>query len=519
MNSEKNQAEMTANSPESSSTVDEIVDSLVQEIDNELIHTLEDVNRQTDNKRRMYQIPLQDIGEETMDMIVTYNTRVNSNLAITSSSSLSTAQNGKENYNHGIEEEKRIYGNDNQDVMKTSDFPDLENSYNSDSDMDISEVDFSPIKRNSANLPVQSPKPILQQNVDEVTQNAKILPKLENNCELTNNEELCGIGILNLPALPEVKPMFRNSSLAKMLDNSIDSDTQGMSRNMDYKPKDFLSIWHLQEEEETSTASALSSVLSNNSQFTRYTNSTNLSTPPVTKSPQNRAIFKFKPRIVSQSRIYTPRSNIGNRLSWEVYSMVSSESVRQEDDDDVCNNSIVQPDQKLINANNLPVEEKHLVEKMKLLSSSSLNLSTKQNISINDHENIEKDLDLDFNDIMNKLDHLGKDSLIEDLIAINNMENDVSTDNTISDHTPSLTREISAECDIPLERNHISSPFKVKNAVNKEPVEESSIVSVKQEDSVSLKNDIQSERLVEKCAVPLKDDGVIFVKINNLQNF
>ncbi|KAG0670622.1 Bud site selection protein bud4 [Maudiozyma exigua] len=60
-------------------TVDEVVDSLVKEIDNELEYTIsnsEQILLPLREKER-FQIPLQDIGNDTMDMIVKYNTKSN----------------------------------------------------------------------------------------------------------------------------------------------------------------------------------------------------------------------------------------------------------------------------------------------------------------------------------------------------------------------------------------------------------------------------------------------------------
>ena len=60
-------------------TVDEVVDSLVKEIDNELENTISDSDQLLLplTEKEKYQIPLQDIGNDTMELIVKYNTQNN----------------------------------------------------------------------------------------------------------------------------------------------------------------------------------------------------------------------------------------------------------------------------------------------------------------------------------------------------------------------------------------------------------------------------------------------------------
>lgn len=60
-------------------TVDEVVDSLVKEIDNELENTISNSDQLLLPliEKEKFQIPLQDIGNDTMDMIVKYNTENN----------------------------------------------------------------------------------------------------------------------------------------------------------------------------------------------------------------------------------------------------------------------------------------------------------------------------------------------------------------------------------------------------------------------------------------------------------
>ena len=497
---------MVESSLENSSTVDEIVDSLVKEIDNELIHTIEYVTIKDENTKQVYQIPLQDIGEETMDMIVTYNTRINSGFSMSSSSSLSEDQDGKANYCYNIESEnKKIMGNI-QNVVKTSSSPDLQNSSYIDSDMDISGVEFSPLKRDNLISSKDPQASTLQQQINGVEQNNKATPRITNNSEPSDSEEFRGIGISHLTPSSEVEPVFQNSSLSNILDNSIHSNTHKISQNMDIKPKNFLSVWHSQEEDNF-VASTVSPALSNNSQFTRYTNSTMVSTPPMTVSPQNTATFKFKPRIVSQSKIYYPRINTGSRVSSGSYSMFSSEYA-------------VQADNEAINPINAPVGNKYLAEEQRVPSSFSIT-SVDENVSSNENTNIETylDLDLDFTDILSKLEHLGEDSLIEDPIIISDEDNDTKAVQHTIDQTPVLVKNITPESGTPLERNHIPSPFKIRNQVNKESIKEPSMSPMKQEDHIVLDDDTKNDNVGKLCSVPLKDDGVIFLKINSIQNF
>lgn len=497
---------MAETSLENSSTVDEIVDSLVKEIDNELIHTLEDATKSDKDVKKVYQIPLQDIGEETMDMIVTYNTRVNSGLSKNSFSSLDEDLDIKENNNDAIENEDKQYKVNPQGVTKNSYLPEMQNSSCIDSDMDISGVEFSPLKRNDFISPKDSHASSLQQQINEVEQDDKTIPKVKNNLELSKSGPFCGIGILNLPPLPEAKPMFRNSSLAKILDNSIDSNTQEVPQDIDIKPTNFLSVWHLQEKENIGT-SIISPALSSNSQFTRYTSSTMVSTPPMTVSPQNTATFKFKPRIVSQSKIYYPRSKTNSRISSGCYSMMSSDSVGQRDNQV---NTII----------NSPIGNEYSTEKQRLSSSFSIP-SEGDSASSNFNLNIETDLgiDLDFNDILNKLDHLGEDSLIKDLMMVSDQEDDPEVIQQPIDQTAALVKEVTPESSILVERNHIPSPFKVKSQINKKFIEEASMFSTKQEDPIVSDENIKTEHVEELRIVPLKDDGIIFLKINNLKHF
>ncbi|QLL31531.1 hypothetical protein HG536_0B03950 [Torulaspora globosa] len=99
------------------------------------------------------------------------------------------------------------------------------------------------------------------------------------------------------PMLPRVARM---GSL--FLDNpfmdDFDTSAESIDLTRSVKPSDYLSIWHMQEEDIKSTSPALSS----NSQFSRYTNSTD--TSAVNSNLEH--TFKFKPRVISRSKYYYP---------------------------------------------------------------------------------------------------------------------------------------------------------------------------------------------------------------------
>lgn len=82
-----------------------------------------------------------------------------------------------------------------------------------------------------------------------------------------------------------------------------DFETSGESIDLtkSVKPSNYLSIWHMQEEDIRATSPAISS----NSQFSRCTDSTNTSASVNSNLEHN---FKFKPRVISRSKYYYPES-------------------------------------------------------------------------------------------------------------------------------------------------------------------------------------------------------------------
>lgn len=466
------------NSSISSGNVDEMVDSLVQEIDNELmIHTLEDADEgdQHGKDQRQYQLPLQDIGEETLDMIVNYNTRVNSDLP-----------------HEANDDDSESDGNSS--VLISRMLPELE-----DVDMDISDVEFSPLKRLG--------DPNIERQVDEIASSIEQIQdkSLDSNTSLQDNkngeEELHGIGIINLPPLPEKTPMFRNSSLAQLVDNSFEKDvTPKPEIYENIIPKDFLSVWHMQD-------TISSPAISHNSQFTKYTtNSTMTSSPPSTSSPRNSAIFKFKPRVVSQSKIYYPRSNVSSRVTSGIYSMITTDSIKQELEDNHSNTNnnhhqIFVPYHEYELANTVNLQEVNKTAKDLI----HINLNDDA-VDGNDTESkFEDDLGFSFDDLFNKLDSLGNDTLESEYSMLSNKP--------VEPPLPQLTREVTPEsAPAQVEARHVSSPFKIKQP-NKVGVEEEIIE--RQPSIVS----IQDEEEMIDAHEMLKDCGVFYINVLNLQGF
>lgn len=466
---------MSANSPDNNNTVDEMVDSLVQEIDNELIHTLEDAKEDPTDQvvnKHDFQLALQDIGEETMDMIVNYNTQVNSDMLTLN------------NIGDNDDDDSETHSNDSVVVNRVS--PSLEEDITRTSDSDdlnISDVAFSPLKRlEDSNLPQQ----------DNIAVNHTSNNSHSSNESSTQEEELYGIGIINLPPLPERKPMFRNSSLAKILDNSLDKEsTPGASHNT--PPKDFLSVWHSQEPMSSPT-------ISHNSQFTKYTNSTMTSSPPTTTSSRNSAIFKFKPRVISQSKIYQPSSNVSSRVTSGIYSMITTDSIEQELEN---NQTLFVPyhDHELANTVNLQLPK----NKPKLIDVNS------EDVSVLDEEfNLENELGFSFDDLFKKLDNIGNDTVESECIVI--------PDEPVESETLRvLTREVTPEA--PIVRRHVSSPFKIRTPKksSEEVVKETtSIISI-EEDIVDETTESEEGDNDEKEI--LKDEGVFYINVLNLENF
>lgn len=97
-----------------------------------------------------------------------------------------------------------------------------------------------------------------------------------------------------LPRVDFMESLFQEDPFVEDFDTS--AELMDLTRSV--KPSNYLSIWHMQEDDIKSVSPALSS----NSQFSRYTNSTETSAP---NSNLERA-FKFKPRVISRSKYYYP---------------------------------------------------------------------------------------------------------------------------------------------------------------------------------------------------------------------
>lgn len=479
-------ADMSAGSPDNNgNTVDELVDSLVQEIDNELIHTLEEVEEgDSRGKEGRYQLPLQDIGEETLDMIVNYNTRANSDVQV-------LATEGQTDLQVWSDEGQ---SDDDSSVVINRVLPSLEEdtTHISDTDTNITDVEYSPL--------IKLDDPNIDKQVDEVAQTVERIQKqndsFHSNKSLqdSNGEELYGIGIIDLPPLPEKTPMFRNSSLAQILDTSLENDVSTSDiREKNIPPKDFLSVWHMQD---TTTSPALS----HNSQFTKYTNSTMTSSPPSTTSPRNSAIFNFKPRVVSQSKIYYPRSNASSRVTSGIYSMVTTESIKQELEDNNRHMFVPHHEYELANTINLQDE--------KNISNDLIH------VNLNDDEEEGDELGFSFDDLFNKLDNLGNDTL--------ESQDSVIPDKPMETLLPVLSRETTPEAPAHIEARHVASPFKIKNSNKVDEKEEvierqQSIVSIQDEEEIEDEAEVGEEDSDEEEI--LKDSGVFYINVLNLQGF
>lgn len=97
-----------------------------------------------------------------------------------------------------------------------------------------------------------------------------------------------------LPSVSRVGSLFQENPFV----DDFDTSGESMDLTRSVKPSNYLSIWHMQEEEIKTTSPALSS----NSQFSRYTNSTDSSAA----NSNLEQTFKFKPRVISRSKYYYP---------------------------------------------------------------------------------------------------------------------------------------------------------------------------------------------------------------------
>lgn len=97
-----------------------------------------------------------------------------------------------------------------------------------------------------------------------------------------------------LPQVARMGSLFLDNPFMDEFDTSAES----IDLTRSVKPSSYLSIWHMQEEDIKSTSPALSF----NSQFSRYTNSTD--TSAVNSNLEH--TFKFRPRVISRSKYYYP---------------------------------------------------------------------------------------------------------------------------------------------------------------------------------------------------------------------
>lgn len=102
-----------------------------------------------------------------------------------------------------------------------------------------------------------------------------------------------------LPSFAPIESIFLDDPFIDEFETSGES----IDLTKSVKPSNYLSIWHMQEEDIRTTSPAISS----NSQFSRCTESTNTSASVNSNIDHT---FKFKPRIVSRSKIYYPESRL-----------------------------------------------------------------------------------------------------------------------------------------------------------------------------------------------------------------
>ncbi|QHS74318.1 Bud4p [Saccharomyces paradoxus] len=121
-----------------------------------------------------------------------------------------------------------------------------------------------------------------------------------------------------LPPLPRWEAIQFNEPFTD--ENDTSNDSIDLTRSM--KPSDYISIWHIQEEEIKSTSPESIA----NSQFSQQSTVTTASTID-SKRENGPTSFKFKPRIVSRSRIYNPKSRVSslNYYDSEDYILNNSE--------------------------------------------------------------------------------------------------------------------------------------------------------------------------------------------------
>ncbi|CCE61810.1 hypothetical protein TPHA_0B01370 [Tetrapisispora phaffii CBS 4417] len=123
----------------------------------------------------------------------------------------------------------------------------------------------------------------------------------ESNPNISYNEESHENIISKLPELPKIEKMFVEDTFTDLF------ETSNTSVDMDnvISSNDYLSIWHLQEDTLKVKPSPATDA---NSQFSSRTPSSGSSVQSSAASRQSSSTFKYKPRLVSRSRIYNPES-------------------------------------------------------------------------------------------------------------------------------------------------------------------------------------------------------------------
>ncbi|QLG71471.1 hypothetical protein HG535_0B05130 [Zygotorulaspora mrakii] len=131
-----------------------------------------------------------------------------------------------------------------------------------------------------------------------------------------DDSKRCDMRFSESESKPILPPVQRVASI--FIDDPFgdEGDTSGESLDLtkSVKPSNYLSIWHMQEEDIKYSSPAMSS----NSQFSQYSVTTGTSaessshTPSTTpiESKYNKNTFKFKPRVISRSRFYSPDSKL-----------------------------------------------------------------------------------------------------------------------------------------------------------------------------------------------------------------
>lgn len=297
-------------------TVDEVVNSLVKEIENGMEYTISN-SQPTIQKPALdkYQIPLQDIGNETMDMIVKQNTTRNCTLSSRIGSINKT--NALALYDDKDIEEPlettEIYQEDSKVKEYTlADYDLSMGSLGSIWTKDINEdqeVDHekSINEENSIDFEEQQPKPLstivgLAYNTDKIP---KDLPGSDTEIYTDGLNNDADIDINNSFILSKIinQDPFIMSTIFEDDGNTI---AERINESKDEKENDYLSIWHIQD----TSVKPVSPALSSHSRFSDGTTTTAVNPSHGTNSETASEVsnFKFKPRLISKSKIHYPNS-------------------------------------------------------------------------------------------------------------------------------------------------------------------------------------------------------------------